>query len=297
MHFLSYFSPMYFFLITGILCSSLIFVAFKLFSKYQINTFNAIVVNYITALSLAALISKGAIFSTFMQSDWKWLSALLGLIFIGLFNVMAKSSQEAGVAITGVANKMSFIGPIIFGVFVLNENFSPLQTTGVFLAVVAVLLTSFAKGEKEAEQKMLLPIVLFFGGAALDTLLSVSQSGIIGNVDTLSFTGSIFGMAAIIGVLILAFMTLKTKKLPSKKDILAGVLLGIPNFFSIYFFLHSLDFKELDSSQIFPAFNLSVILLNTVIGLIIFKEKLQLFNYIGIVLAVASILLIVFLNG
>ncbi len=288
---------MYFYLVISILCSALTFVAFKLFAKYKINTFNAIVVNYIVAASLAAMISKGKVFSDFIHSEWQWLSILLGFIFIGLFNVMAKSSQEAGVAVTGVANKMSFIGPIIFGVFILHENFSGLQSFGVLLAIVAVFLTSFAKQDKEGEKKMLLPIILFFGGVALDTLLSVAQSGIFGTIDTLSFTGSIFGMAALIGSIILIFLSLKTKKLPAKKDLLAGILLGIPNFLSIYFFLHSLDFKELDSSQIFPAFNLSVILLNTLVGLLLFKEKLQLFNYIGIILAVVSIFLIVFIQS
>ena len=287
---------MYFYLITGILCSALIFVAFKLFSKYKINTFSAIVFNYITAFSLGAIIGEGQVISDFLHSEWQGLSILLGFVFIGLFNVMAKSSQEAGVAITGVANKMSFIGPIVFGVFILHEEFSLLQTFGVMLAVTAVFLTSFSKEKKEGEKKMLLPILLFLGGVALDTLLSYAQSGIAGKVNTLSFTGSIFGMAAIIGIFILLFISIKTKKLPAKKDILAGVILGIPNFLSIYFFLHSLDFKELDNAQIFPAFNLSVILLNTGIGLILFKEKLQLFNYIGIVLAIASILLIVFIK-
>ncbi|MCX6182160.1 MAG: EamA family transporter [Bacteroidetes bacterium] len=287
---------MYFYLITGILCSALIFVAFKLFAKYNINTFNAIVFNYLTAFSLGAIIGKGQVITDFVNSEWQGLSILLGFIFIGLFNVMAKSSQEAGVAITGVANKMSFVGPILFGVFILNESFSALQTIGVLLAIIAVFLTSFSKEKKEGEKKMLLPILLFFGGVALDTLLSYAQSGIAGDVNTLSFTGSIFGMAAIIGVVILTFIALKTKKMPAKKDVIAGILLGIPNFLSIYFFLHSLDFKELDNAQIFPAFNLSVILLNTAIGLVLFKEKLQSYNYIGILLAIASILLIVFIK-
>lgn len=287
---------MYFFFTIGIICSALLFVAFKLFSKYKINSFNAIVVNYITAFSLSVMISRGEIFSVFASSNWQWLTVLMGFIFIGLFNVMAKSSQEAGVAITSVANKMSFIGPIIFGIFVLHEDFSSLQTIGVFTAVVAVFLTSFTKEKKEGEKKFLLPIVLFFGGVALDTLLSIAQSGFVEKSAILSFTGSVFGMAALIGLAILFFTTLKTKILPSKKDIVAGILLGIPNFLSIYFFLYSLDFGELDSAQIFPAFNLSVILLNSAIGLIVFKEKLQAFNYIGIILAITSIILIVFVN-
>ncbi|MFM7022435.1 MAG: EamA family transporter [Flavobacteriales bacterium] len=287
---------MYFYLITSILCSALIFVAFKLFTKYSINTFNAIVVNYLTAFSLGAIMGKGEIFSDFANAEWQGLSIALGFIFIGLFNVMARSSQEAGVAITGVANKMSFIGPIVFGVFVLDENFTLLQSFGVALAVISVILTSFSKQEKEGQTKMLLPILLFIGGVALDTLLSYAQSGIAGSVNTLSFTGSIFGMAAAIGLLIMLFLSFKNKTLPQGRDLLAGVLLGIPNFFSIYFFLYSLEFKELDNSQIFPAFNLSVILINTIVGLLAFKEKLRIYNYIGIVLAMASILLIVFIK-
>jgi len=286
---------MYFFLITSILCSALLFVAFKLFERYKINTFNAIVFNYITAFTMAAIISKGGIFSVFKNAEWKGISILLGFIFIALFNVMARSSQEAGVAITAVANKMSFIGPILFGVFILHENFSVLQTAGVFIAIVSVVLTSFSADKKEGDKKFLLPILLFCGGVALDTLLSLAQANYVDKGDTLSFTGSVFGMAALIGFLILLFTSIKSRKIPQKNDVIAGFLLGIPNFLSIYFFLHSLDFGIMDNAQIFPAFNLSVILINTLIGLLLFKEKLRLFNYIGIALAIVSILLIVFI--
>ncbi len=285
---------MYFYLIIGILCSSSLFVAFKLFNKFEINSFNAIVINYITAFLLAFMMSNGTLISVFLHADWMWHAVALGLIFIILFNVMAKSSQEAGVAITSVANKMSFIGPILFGIFYLEEDFSIWQKVGVTLAIGAVFLSSYSKSSEKSKAKIFLPIVLFFGGVLLDTILGATQTTYVKEGETLLFTGSIFGVAAVLGLTWLVINSFKSKDIPKTKDLVAGIILGIPNFLSIFLFLSALEITTWDSAQLFPTFNLSVIVVNAIVGFFFFKEKLNLINYIGITLATTAIALIIF---
>ncbi len=287
---------MYFYLITGIFCSSFLFTAFKLFEKYRVDSFKAIVFNYITAFLLAHMMSNGTVVSALVVAEWRWLALLLGLIFIVSFNIMARSSQEAGVAISSVANKMSFVGPILFGIFFLGEHYSILQNIGVVLAIVAVILSSGLGSTKLESTKLKLPILLFFAGLAIDIILHIGETQYINEGENLLFTGSTFGIAAMLGFIYLIFLSVKEKSTPKLRDIIGGILLGIPNFFSIFFFLSALEESEKagwDSSKLFPMANLGIIVVNALVGYFIFKEKLNKINYIGIVLALISIALII----
>ncbi|MFZ9847560.1 MAG: EamA family transporter [Flavobacteriales bacterium] len=287
---------MYFYLITGIFCSSFLFTAFKLFEKYRVDSFKAIVFNYITAFVLAFMMSNGKVVSALVVAEWRWLALLLGLIFIVSFNIMARSSQEAGVAISSVANKMSFVGPILFGIFFLGEHYSVLQNLGVLLAIVAVILSSGLGTQKLESKKLKLPILLFFAGLAIDIILHIGETQYIKEGENLLFTGSTFGIAAVLGFMYVVYLTIKEKSTPKLRDIIGGILLGIPNFFSIFFFLSALEESEKtgwDSSKLFPMANLGIIVVNALVGYFIFKEKLNRINYIGILLALLSIALII----
>ena len=76
------------------------------------------------------------------------------------------------------------------------------------------------------------------------------------------------------------------------KNILGGIALGIPNFFSIYFLVMALRSEGFESSSIFTINNVAIVLVSTVLGIALFREKLILKNWIGIALAIISILLV-----
>ena len=78
------------------------------------------------------------------------------------------------------------------------------------------------------------------------------------------------------------------------KNIIAGICLGIPNYFSIYFLIQALRNENLDSSTVFITNNVAILLLSTIIGVLFFKEKLIQKNWLGIILAIISILLVTY---
>lgn len=243
------------------------------------------------------MMSNGNVVSALVVAEWRWLALLLGLIFIVSFNIMARSSQEAGVAISSVANKMSFVGPILFGIFFLGEHYSILQNIGVVMAIFAVILSSGLGSTKLESTKLKLPILLFFAGLAIDIILHIGETQYIKEGENLLFTGSTFGIAAVLGLIYMIIMSIKEKSTPKLRDIIGGILLGIPNFFSIFFFLSALEESEKagwdSSSKLFPMANLGIIVVNALVGYFIFKEKLNRINYIGILLALLSIALII----
>jgi len=106
----------------------------------------------------------------------------------------------------------------------------------------------------------------------------------------LQFSSILYSVAGLIGIPILLFRHFRVDKI-QKKNIIAGIGLGIPNVLSIVFFLKCLNhFPE--STFVFPINNMGIVATSAIFASIFFKEHLSKINWIGIVIAMISILLI-----
>jgi uncharacterized membrane protein len=92
------------------------------------------------------------------------------------------------------------------------------------------------------------------------------------------------------GLIYFFYLLLMKKTVFHFRNIIAGFVLGVPNFFSIYFLLAALNQGE--GSVIAPIVNVGIIITATIMGWIIFKEKLNTRQSIGVGIAVIAILLI-----
>ena len=112
--------------------------------------------------------------------------------------------------------------------------------------------------------------------------------------ETPIFSAAIFGCAFLIGLITLI---VKRDFKITGKTILGGIALGIPNFYSIVFLLKALQPEHIgDSSTVFPINNVAIVMLTTIFGIVFFKEKLILKNWIGIGIAIISIVMIAVSN-
>ena len=162
-------------LLLSVVSSSLIFVIFKLFNRYKIDTFQAIVFNYFTAFIIGFSLYGSQWKSESLQdTGWMVYAGICALLFIGLFFIMAKSSQINGVASTSVAVKMSMAISIILMIVGYSEGFTVLKALGIFTAFIGVFLVSYSKGEKNSASWML--ALLFLGSGALDFTLNYVQN-------------------------------------------------------------------------------------------------------------------------
>ncbi|HMS99464.1 MAG TPA: EamA family transporter, partial [Saprospiraceae bacterium] len=109
--------------------------------------------------------------------------------------------------------------------------------------------------------------------------------------DTICCTASLFFFAGLSGLLFVLFQDLKTGSSWKKKDIIAGICLGIPNFFSIYLIVVLLS-DGWQGSILFPMLNVAIILITTLVGLFVFKEDFNRNRKAGIVLAILAIILL-----
>ena len=206
---------------------------------------------------------------------------------------MALTAQRNGVSVVSVAGKMSVVIPVIFGVVLYDESLSALKRFGIILAVVAVYLASVKDDLKKHEKAgLLLPIILFLGSGAIDTTLKYVEINFVAENEVSLFSGSLFGFAAFFGLIILGIKTIKKPEPFGLKNIIAGIVLGIPNYYSIVFLIKALQIKGIESSTLFTINNVGIVVASTIVGLIIFKESFSLKNKIGIALAIIGIVLV-----
>lgn len=279
----------------SVLSSTLIYVVFKTFPKHRINTLNALIFNYITAFVLGYSIQSTPVKITEIHEfQWFLPATILGVLFIVIFYLMVMTTQRHGMSVVSVASKMSLSIPVIFVIFYYSEQVSVLKILGIFIALFSVYLVSARTndGLKVKASSLLLPFGVFLGSGVIESSIKVLQNDFVPQIETPIFSASIFLFAALTGTLIFIFRFFRTKKLFNIKDVIGGLCLGVPNYFSIYFLIEALRNPNLDSSIVFVINNVAIVVLSTIIGIILFKERLYRKNKIGIVLAILSILFV-----
>ena len=206
---------------------------------------------------------------------------------------MALTAQRNGVSVVSVAGKMSVVIPIIFGVILYNESLSTIKIIGIILAIVAVYLASVKNNlEKHKKAGLLLPVILFLGSGAIDATLKYVEINFVSENEVSIFSGSLFGFAGVFGLIFLLFKTIQKREVFGVKNLIAGIVLGIPNYYSIVFLIKALQTKGIESSTLFTINNVGIVVVSTLVGLLIFKESFSLKNKIGIALAVIGIVLV-----
>lgn len=284
-------------LVLSILCSSLIFVAFNLFDRFKINTFQAIVFNYFTAFIIGVgLYGNEWDPEALNASAWMYFAVLASMLFISLFILMGLSSQRNGVASTSIAVKMSMAFSMLLMIIGYGENISVLKIIGILLAITGVLLVSIEKQSETKSSNSWMLIVLFLGSGGLDFVLNYAQKNILGALTPSLFSAFGLGLAGVFGSSILLYRLISKKDTLALKNIIAGIILGIPNYFSIYLLLLSYKTTGLKDSSVLAITNVGVVLTSSIFGFLVFRESHNTKKVIGLIAALSAIVSLYFAN-
>lgn len=282
------------YLFLSIFFSTLILVVFRLFTRFKVNTFQAIVFNYIVAF-IVGFGLYGSMWSNALIHQGAWLpfAFIIGVLFISLFLIMGKSAQENGIGITSVTVKMSLAIPVALAIYIYAESVYLAKILGVIAALVGVFLITYQKkSEKKAKNgNYWFLIVLFLGSGALDTLLNYVEKKALGDLSPALFSAIGFGIAGCIGLLVLSIALILGKQQLKLKNIIAGIFLGVPNYFSIYFLIMAIR-EPMDDSITYALNNLGIVMASFALGIIFFKESVTRLKIIGGVVALGAILLL-----
>lgn len=288
-----------FFLIAVILLNVALSAIFKLFPRYGIDALQAIVVNYYVCV-LTGSLYLGAIPYTqdcFHTAWFPW-TFLMGLGFITLFNLIAWCTRVDGITTAAVANKLSLVIPVMFSVILMGEKAGIWKLGGIFLAFPAIYLTTRTPDAKSGLKNLWLPACLFIGSGLLDTGMNfIQQNFLTAPGDPDHYTIFCFSIAGIIGSIVLGLRAMTGRTSLQSKNAIAGILVGIPNYFSIYYFVRMLHSHFMESSASIPVLNIGIVVASALTAVLLYREKLSLARIAGLILSLLSIVMIALGRG
>ncbi|RII84377.1 EamA family transporter [Neopusillimonas maritima] len=277
-------------LLLSIGCSVAVSVLLKLARSRRFDLGQAIAVNYIAATILTLGLLQPQPQTLLNNPDaWGLLSAL-GLLLPTVFLVMAMAVRHAGIVLSDAAQRLSLLIPLLAAFLFFNEVLTTQKLLGMALAFAALICLLIKKKNLNPSQPraFLTPLALigvWLGYGVIDILFK-----------QLARTGSQFA-TSLLGAFVLAggfmLLILVFKKTPwTARNVIAGLLLGVLNFGNIYFYIRAHQLFPENPSLVFAAMNIGVICTGTLIGAVIFRERLGKVNVIGIALAIAAMLLL-----
>lgn len=282
-------------LLFSILSSTAILILFKVMDRHKVEVFPPIVINYFVATAFGFTITSSPIVSVIVESpSWLYLSGIIGALFIINFYFIGNSTRIAGIAVTTVAAKMSFVLPVIYSLsYDIHDNYSIAKIIQISLACVAVVLVvSPNKSKSKVDRNFWYPIIIFFGLGLLDTLVKYSQYNYIKDEASSSmFSAVSFGVAGILGVLVLIFNPTMLLNVFKPKVLLFGTLLGITNFGSMFFLINTLNDLKINNSLVFGINNIGIVLSSVLMAFLIFNEKFTRVKWVGLILSVLVLIL------
>lgn len=300
-----------FYLTLAIICSASIALIFKYTENSNANRYVITSANYFIAvvISLFMIFSRrlltGITRELSFAKDFSLLSSnndhmlslyssiIWGLIIGGIFGCFfflsfvyyQKSIKENGVGISGTFAKLGILIPMIFSIVIWKEFPSTIQWVGIALSLVSILIVNLSqKSLEKFDIKPTLIFLFFFGGMAEFSSKIYQKYALNEYKDVFLF--ALFFVAFLLSI----FYTFREKGAITKKDLLTGFAVGIPNLFSSYFLILSL--ATLKTSVVFPIYSAGSIVLINIGGFLIFKEKITKKNQVAIVLTVVALVLI-----
>ena len=280
------------FLLLSIAFSTFINLIFRWFKDFNVNKFQAIIVNYVVCFIIGFSLSTHQDIMSYVHEQWFIYCILLGFLFIAIFFSMALTTEKLGISVTAVSGKMSVVIPILFAYFFAKEDITLLFVIGLILSILSIYFITVKKELHIDKRYLMLPVIVFLGGGMIDTSLKVLQQAYSEDIPLSTISYSIFLGAFIAGTSIYLVKEKANFSSWEWKSVKAGVALGVPNYFSIFFLLSAIEGFSVKSAFVFGVNNVGVVLVSTLLSVLIFKEKLEPKNQWGLLLAVLSIAII-----
>ncbi len=277
------------FLILSIICSVTVGVIFKVARKYTISHTQIVTWNYVLAFTLCYLSFNPDLNTVETTVPWG-LYIVIGILLPSIFLFLAASIKHMGIVKTDAAQRLSLFIPILAAWLLFKEQFNILKISAFVLAIPALLLI-LTKNTENTKNKWGYPAVVLIGFGVIDILFKQ-----IATYTNLPYTTSLFiilGIAMCIMITVVTYEVILKKVTLNIHNILFGGLVGIFNFGNILFYLKAHQEFSKSPSTVFAGMNMGVIIIGSLVGVLIFKEKLSKMNLLGLFLALIAIVLIV----
>lgn len=257
-----------FYLVLSILCSALISILMRLSESRVTGKVLMLCVNYLVCTVLAALYTDFGVFSSGVEGLGRSvvMGVIGGVLFLASFLLLQFNVEKNGVVMSSVFMKLGLLVPLTLSVCCFGERLRPVQIVGFLLALAGIVLINMEKERAAVKLRAALILLLLLGGAS-DSISKIHEElgdPALGD----QFLFFIFAVALVLSVA----LALYRRERMGAGELLFGLLVGVPNYFSSRFLLLSL--RELPAVIAYPTFSVGTIVVVTAAGLLLFRERL-----------------------
>ena len=273
-------------LLLAIVSSALVSVTMRLSETKIKNNTAMLAVNYIMCAFLAWAYT--GFDSWFLSGAGRQPTVIMGCIngvlYLAGFVLLQRSIRENGVVLSATFIKLGLLVSMAVSVVFFGERPELWQWAGFALAVAAIVLMNYRPGEGKAGNMAGLLLLLLAGGGG-DAMSKVFEE--LGNP---AFSDH-FLLITFLTALGLCLILFGISREPAGIwEVLFGLLIGIPNFFSAKFLLGAL--KDIAAVIVYPVYSVATILTVTVTGALVFREKLERKQWLSLGMILVALILL-----
>lgn len=254
----------------AIASSALVSIIIRLGEDHVTNQMGMLLSNYVVC-SICAIVCSNSDVVTAVQASGFFdigLGVVCGFLYLAGLLLMQYNTKHNGVVLSSTFMKLGVLIPTLMAIVFFREIPKGTQVIGIVLALLAIVMIHFEKDAlKEGNKKLWLLVLLLCGGITDSTANIFEKFGSPAAKDVYLFM--IFFVAGVLAFV----LVLKSKKKVSPKDVIFGVILGVPNYFSSRFLLLSLS--SMSAVVVYPTYSVATMIVITVVGVLAFKEKLD----------------------
>ena len=274
------------YLILAIATSAMIAVLMRISAGFVKGNIRMLAMNYLTCLLLGAWYAGFQLFPVLSPgfSMTVGMGAVNGFLYLAGFVLLQYNTQKTGVVLSSVFMKLGLLVPMILSVFLFAESPTWIQWIGFVLAVGAIILINYQKDASFSGSRWPLVLMLLAAGCS-DAMSKVFEvHGPAAQEDLFLF------YTFVSAFLLCTALSIWKKEQPDKAALIFGVLVGIPNFFSAKFLLMALG--HLPAVIVYPTFSVGTMLVVTLAGICLFKERLRNLQWVALAVILAALVLL-----
>jgi len=190
---------------------------------------------------------------------------------------------------------MSILIPIIVGFVLLGDKILAHRIIGIIMIFPALYLLLYENDKHTKTNKtkyLIFPILLFLFAGSNDSIFKIADTYyLLGDISNVyMYLTNAFAISFVIAIIFILIQKPSINKNQYLKTGIAGIELGILNWYSTFFFLRAI--RLLPISIFIPLFNICFVLLSVLLGRILFKEKFDKNKIVGSIIAILSIVLL-----
>lgn len=300
------------YLIMGVLLSSLVTILFKVADRLKLNSENLILVNYLLAAVVSGVLCGQAglytglparlmsaepanLFTSKTPGNTCVLLVVLG-VFSGIYYIVDLFNTKTsvlynGATLTALFGKFGFLISTFTAAVVWKEIPTARQFVGIALAITAIVLASGGVKDTGNARKPLLLLALVITGGLMEINGKCAVYYTLKGFDSL-YVSIIFTAAFLFCVAhtVQRCVRSKTRFTISWRDVLGGIVLGMPNVAGSYLSLMAM--QTVPANIYFPTNAVGNLVVVSLAGILFFREKTNGMQKLAIVVTVVSLTLL-----